>query len=87
MKKIILGLIAFCLCVASDALSINKFNYNKLNASLSSLELEINLESALEVNGYKKITNTNSHHTVDTGFPELPTIYSIITTHNHRTPP
>ena len=73
MKKIILGLIAFCLCVASDALSINKFNYNKLNASLSSLELEINLESALEVNGYKKITNTNSNHTVDTGFPELPT--------------
>ena len=73
MKKMILVLIAFCLCFATDFENLNKFNHNKLSSSLSSLELEINLESTIEVDGYKKITSTNSNHTIEPGFPELPT--------------
>ncbi|SVD63755.1 uncharacterized protein METZ01_LOCUS416609, partial [marine metagenome] len=73
MKKIILLLIVFCLGFSADSENSNKFTYNKLSSNLSSLELEINLESTIEVGGYKKITNTNSNHTIEPGFPELPT--------------
>ena len=64
---------AFCLCLAANSTNLNKFDHNKLSSSLSSLELEINLESTIEIGEYKKITDANNNHTIDPGLPELPT--------------
>ena len=73
MKRLIGSLIILHICIATDLSNLNKFSHNKLNPNLSSLELEINLESSLEINGYKKITGESYNHTIDLGFPELPT--------------
>ena len=76
MNKIILGIIAFCFSFAANASETNKFTYNKLSSTKSSVELSLDLESNVDINGYKKITGDSNNHTIDPGMPQLPTYTS-----------
>ena len=76
MNKIILGIIAFCFSFAANASEANKFTYNKLSSTKSSVELSLDLESNVDINGYKKITGDSNNHTIDPGMPQLPTYTS-----------
>ena len=73
MKRLIGSIIILCLGYALNVESDNKFNYNILNSKKSSLNLMTDLQSTIDLNGFKKITESTSNHTVDPGMPELPT--------------
>ena len=73
MKRVISTIMIISICFSSELENLNKFSYNKLSSNLSSLELEIGLESSENLNGYQRITGSNSNHTIDEGLPELPT--------------
>ena len=73
MKRLIGSIIILCLGYALNVESENKFNYNILNSKKSSLNLMTDLQSTIDLNGFKKITESTSNHTVDPGMPELPT--------------
>ena len=73
MKRVISTIMILSICFSSELENLNKFSYNKLSSNLGSLELEIGLESSVNLNGYQRITGSNSNHTIDEGLPELPT--------------
>ena len=73
MKKsiviVISVLISFIFCLTEN----NKFNINKKTDGTNSLTLNIDIENITEINEYKKIVAHTNNHTIDPGFPELPT--------------
>ena len=55
MNRIILGIIVFCFSYAANTAEANKFTYNKLNSTKSSVELNLDLESTIDIGAYKKL--------------------------------
>ena len=49
---------------------LNKF---KISDNYKSILLEVELNTSLDVQGYQKITGDSYNHTIEPGFPELPT--------------
>tara|TARA_B100002051_G_scaffold187426_2_gene177481 strand:- start:15687 stop:19238 length:3552 start_codon:yes stop_codon:yes gene_type:complete len=73
MKKAILITISILSTLLFCSVENDKFIFSKKGIGTNSLELNIDIENITEVDGYKKITNHTNNHTIDSGFPELPT--------------
>ena len=73
MKKTILIIISIFFSLIFSSSDNNKFVFNKKVIGPNSLELSIDIENVTEIDGYKKITNHTNNHTIEPGFPELPT--------------
>ena len=73
MKSKILVIICIVFSVSFSSVDKNKFVLKKEANSISSIRLEHDIDSMIEIDGYKKIINNTNSHTIDPGFPELPT--------------
>ena len=73
MKKNILIIISILISMIFSSIQSGKFIINKKIDGTNSIYLNTDIESIIEVDGYKKITNDTNNHTIDPGFPELPT--------------
>jgi hypothetical protein len=73
MKKNILIINSILISMIFCSIQSEKFIINKKIDGTNSIHLNTDIESIIEVDGYKKITNDTNNHTIDSGFPELPT--------------
>ena len=73
MKKNVLMIISTLISFGFCSIDKSEFIFNKKMSTSNSLELNIDIDDVTEINGFKKITNNTSNHTIDSGLPELPT--------------